>query len=60
MRLCTLTVVWLECALHENDSLKPVMVEGRQRFGAEMAPKNRWYGPAKAGVNATTSAFPAG
>ena len=53
MRLCALTVVWLECALHGNDSLRPVKVEGRQRSSAEMAPKHRWYGPAKAGVNAT-------
>jgi hypothetical protein len=52
MRLRALTVIWLECALHGNDSLRPVKVEGRQRFGAEMAPKHRWYGPAKAGVNA--------
>lgn len=42
----------MECALHENDSLKPVMVEGKQRFGAETAPKFRWYGPLKPGVNA--------
>jgi len=52
VRLRTLAVIWLECALHGNDSLRPVMVEGRQRSGAEMAPKHRWYGPAKAGVNA--------
>ncbi len=52
MRLCALAVIWLECALHGNDSLRPVRVEGRQRSGAEMAPKHRWYGPAKARVNA--------
>ncbi len=33
------------------------MVEGRQRSGAEMAPKHRWYGPAKAGVNAAGRAM---
>jgi len=55
MRLRTLAVIWLECALHGNDSLRPVKVEGRQRSGAEMAPKHRWYGPAKAGVNAAAS-----
>jgi len=55
VRLRTLAVIWLECALHGNDSLRPVKVEGRQRSGAEMAPKHRWYGPAKAGVNAAAS-----
>jgi hypothetical protein len=55
VRLRTFTVVRLECALHENDSLKPVMMEGRQRFGAETAPKLRWYGPPKPGVNAAIS-----
>lgn len=57
MRLRTFTVVRLECALHEDDSLKPVVVEGRQRFGAETAPKTRWYGPLKPGVNADTVAL---
>jgi hypothetical protein len=55
VRLRTFTVVRLECALHENDSLRPVVVEGRQRSGAETAPKSRWYGPLKPGVNAASS-----
>jgi hypothetical protein len=58
MRLRAFTVVRLKCALHEDDSLKPVVVEGRQRFGAETAPKNRWYGPLKAGVNAAIGPRP--